>query len=689
MQFQKSIVESAYFDVTDFNTVSKKLLQIKEGTFGFERYIANNKVVNRIIAPYYLKNELNESDVKSPIFIEKSQENTHFYHILLKNNDLFPIFLSNFNCLFDDLYLENEDDQIVLQLLVKHDTSNWQEEALNQNDCYLSGVENPSKSKFGQFIQTKVISILDRLSNQDSAHDANEFIENKILEKGFICELRVIIQSNNPRPTEEYIQDILNHYTHLNSLMIYEDKEPFNLSNFNLSLNNFHLSESEVISLIHTPIQQNNNPVSTSLILTPKDKIDDTPVSSQKDLQKAFRQVGIFSPNQKLNQSEEQIGNNMQLITIAIPKGKTFTQFVKHTDDISAALGREVNIVKGKDPNTITFLLPLEHRKPVYLNSLISDQSFKQYAKNYHLPLIIGLDMWNKPIYEDLANSPHLLIAGTTNSGKSVFVNSIVATLAQVKKRNELQFYIVDPKQVEFQEYSQHPYVKKVITDMSLAKQLLSQLVETMESRYSQLASANTKNIGEFNQIVSNPMSYIVCIIDEFADLMAQYKESEYFVQRLGQKGRAAGIHLILATQRPDVKTVNGTIKANFPSRISFKLSNNTDYQTVFGTGIPFKNLLGMGDGVMNWVGEQEQFIRFQAPMIADNNNNDNKVQTHLEQLKSIIRNTGETRIKELQREMGIRINDVSDLMKQLVNDGFLYKTNRGYEILEERSSQD
>jgi S-DNA-T family DNA segregation ATPase FtsK/SpoIIIE len=689
MQIQQPVIESTYFDVTDFNAVSKKLLQIKDGTFGFERQISNGKIVNRVIAPFYIKNELQQSDSKIPIFDEKSQENTHFYHVLLKNNDLFPIFLSNYNCLFDDLYLENEQDKIILQLLVKYDSSNWQEKAIDQNDCYLSGVDNPSKSKFGQLLQTKVISFLDKVSNQSSEHDANKLIENKILEQGYLCELRIIVQSNDPIPTIHYIQDILNHYTHLNSLIIYEDKQPFNLTDFSLSSDSFHLSESEVISLIHTPVQQSVSvpTIQSTNPIPQEDKIEDIPVISQNDLQRALRQVGIFSPNQKLNHSNNQIGNNMQLISMAIPKGKTFTQFVKQTDNISAALGRDISIVKGKDPNTLTFLLPLEHRKIIYLDTLINSPKFKQYAQSHPLPLAIGLNLYDKPVFEDLTESPHMLIAGATLSGKSVFLNSIITTLLKVKKQNELQISIVDPKMVEFNEYKNHPNVE-VITDMQKANQKLKSLIDEMERRYLLMSTHHVKNIKEYNLNYA-PVPYIVCVIDEYYDLYLQDNNVENSIARLGQKARAAGIHLIVATQRPDKDVLTGVIKTNLTSKISFHLGNNNEYKTVFGKGIPFNNLMGNGDGVMNWITEADEFIRFQAPVVRESNDNANQVQTPLEKLKSLIGNTGETRIKELQKMMGIRINDVSNLMKQLVGERLLVKTNRGYEIVEDEKEED
>jgi S-DNA-T family DNA segregation ATPase FtsK/SpoIIIE len=686
MQIQQSVIESTYFDVTDFNTLSRKLLQIQDGVFGFERQIVNGKVTNHIIAPYYLKNELKQSDSKIPNFNEKSQENTHFYHVLLKNNDLFPIFLSNNNCLFDDLYLENEQDKIVLQLLVKYDSSNWQEKAIDQNDCYLSGVNNPSKSKFGQLLQTKVISFLDKVSNQSSEHDANKFVENKILEQGYLCELRIIVQSNDPIPTVDYIQDILNHYTHLNSLIIYEDKQSFDLTNFVLPSNSFHLSESEVISLIQIPVQKSVPVIQPYNFSQKEDKIEDSPISSQNDLQRALRQVGIFSPNQKVNRCDNQIGNNMQLISMAIPKGKTFTQFVKQTDNISAALGRDISIVKGRDPNTLTFLLPLEHRKPVYLDTLINSPEFKQYSQSHNLPLVIGLNLYDKPVFEDLTESPHMLIAGATLSGKSVFLNSIITTLLKVKKQNELKISVVDPKMVEFNEYKNYSNVE-VITNMQKANQKLKNLIDEMEKRYTLMSTHHVKNIKEYNLNYA-PVPYIVCVIDEYYDLYLQDNNVENSIARLGQKARAAGIHLIVATQRPDKDVLTGVIKTNLTSKISFHLGNNNEYKTVFGKGIPFNNLMGNGDGVMNWITEVDEFIRFQAPVVRESNNNANQVQTLSEKLKSLISNTGETRIKELQKMMGIRINDVSDLMKQLVSEGFLVKTNRGYEIVEDEEEE-
>ncbi len=657
----------------------QKLLSIRDGIIGFERFITDKQNVSHIIYPSNHKTIFSSNVKELPIFISSSQENLHFYSVTLKNCDFLPVLLYNNSCLFDDLFLNNKDEQIFIQLLAKYKSGNWKQTMLQQYATYLRGIDFPTRTKVFQIIQVKALKLLDSVSSNSSGHDADEHIENKIVNDGYSCELRFAIRSADPENTIIYIKSLLKQYAYLNKFVVHEEDDLLqSMKNTTFTNNVFHLSDSEIISLVQSQKEYQSSPEQLDNLNTPQSK--DIPISSCKDIQKALNIVGLIPPKYKINQTDELTGHNLKLISIKIPKNKTFTQFVKRTDDISAALGKDVSITKGKEPNTLTFLFPLKHRKPVYLNSLLNTDSFKQYASTHFLPIIVGLNMWDKPIYEDLAKSPHLLIAGATNSGKSVFLNCVITTLTKIKKRNELQFYIIDPKQVEFKDYNDHPYVKDVVIDMKKAVRLLIQLVGIMESRYSQLASANVKNIQEYNQLSSDPMPYIVCIIDEFADLIIQYKNSEYIVQRLGQKARAAGIHLILTTQYPNKDAINGTIKANFPSRISFQLSNNTEYRTVFGTGIPYKNLLGMGDGVMNWVSEQEQFIRFQAPLVADEKKVNNK-----DKLKKLIEQTGETRVKELQQKMGIRINLVSDLMKQLMEEGLLYKDSRGYQIVMEK----
>lgn len=212
-------------------------------------------------------------------------------------------------------------------------------------------------------------------------------------------------------------------------------------------------------------------------------------------------------------------------------------------------------------------------------------------------------------------------------------------------------------------------------------------------------------------------MPYKVCIIDEYADLKTLFPEVEDFIGRLGQKARAAGIHLIIATQRPDSKVISGRIKSVIPNAISFNLNNNINYKTVFGSGIPYSNLLGKGDGVMKIEGYSKEFQRFQSPIVSPNeleeeqvykklekyfkgkysdvgkelinphgnNDNSNNLNIHLNRLKKIIANTRETRVTPLRDLIGVKMTTMVKLMNILVEEGWFIKHNskaKGYELI-------
>lgn len=235
--------------------------------------------------------------------------------------------------------------------------------------------------------------------------------------------------------------------------------------------------------------------------------------------------------------------------------------------------------------------------------------------KGMALPIDLGVDVQGHGKAIDLAKTPHLLIAGQTGSGKSVCINSIIASLCRNVPLSDFDMMLVDPKGVELGGYAQIPNVinHKVLVTPEESMEALRWLVDEMESRYAVLVKAGKRNIGAYNEWVpSQPfkssnikddnfyhMRYIVCVIDEFADLMmTSGAELTALVQRLAQKSRAVGIHLVLATQRPSVKVVTGDLKANLPCRIAFKVSSATDSMTILGQGGAEK-LLGKGDMIL------------------------------------------------------------------------------------------
>ena len=271
--------------------------------------------------------------------------------------------------------------------------------------------------------------------------------------------------------------------------------------------------------------------------------------------------------------------------------------------------------------------LPNTMREVVSLAELMRTAAWTN--SNAVLPIILGKDMFGTPVVTDLAKMPHLLIAGTTGSGKSVGIHSILASLLYRFSSKDLRMILVDPKQLEMSQYAKIPHLlTPVINEPAQAVKALKWTLAEMEHRYRLMSNVNVRNIAHFNETVLSAaaagttlsynaqvgfdsagdplyaeqevlletMPYIVVVIDEVADLMmTSGKDVEFAVQRLAQMARAAGIHVILATQRPSVDVITGSIKANFPSRISFQLQNKIDSRTILGTS-GAEALLGNGD---------------------------------------------------------------------------------------------
>jgi len=299
------------------------------------------------------------------------------------------------------------------------------------------------------------------------------------------------------------------------------------------------------------------------------------------------------------------------------------------SDDIArsmCAISVRIAVVPGTD--VIGIEIPNQKRETVWFKDLIEDETFIQ-SKNT-LNVVLGKDIGGKNVYADLAKMPHLLVAGTTGSGKSVGVNSMILSLLYKMTPEECKMIMIDPKMLEFSIYNDIPHLlTPVITDPAKAVLGLKWAVGEMEERYRKISDLHVRNIFGYNQKLKEiaqsgatptrtiqvgfdaqtgkpiyeteeldltPMPYIVIVVDEVADLMIMArKEVEAAIQRLAQKARAAGIHLIMATQRPSVDVITGVIKANFPTRISFQVTSKFDSMTILGEK-GAEQLLGMGD---------------------------------------------------------------------------------------------
>ena len=309
------------------------------------------------------------------------------------------------------------------------------------------------------------------------------------------------------------------------------------------------------------------------------------------------------------------VGPTVTLYEIIPEAGVRISKIKNLEDDIALSLSalqiRIIAPMPGK--GTIGIEVPNNKPQTVSMQSVVASRKFQECT--YDLPVAIGRTIVNEVFMFDLCKTPHLLVAGATGQGKSVGLNAIITSLLYKKHPAELKFVMVDPKQVEFSIYSkiERHYLAKlpnadkpIVTEPGDAVATLNSLVIEMENRYKLLVEASARNIKEYNEkFISrrlNPekghrfLPYIVAIVDEFADLIATSgKEIELPISRIAAKARAVGIHMILATQRPDTKVITGTIKSNFPSRIAFKVMSQIDSRTILDT--PGANrLIGKGD---------------------------------------------------------------------------------------------
>ncbi len=282
---------------------------------------------------------------------------------------------------------------------------------------------------------------------------------------------------------------------------------------------------------------------------------------------------------------------------------------------VNAVTRLEQNIKLAIGGKNVRILAPIPGRSEIGVevpNEKVATVGFKEMIptlseKKAAVPLLLGRNIYGEPQMLDVAKTPHLLIAGTTGSGKSVCINSLVASILYSKSPKEVRLIMVDPKVVELTVYNGLPHLlTPVITDNKRVLKMLSWLCDEMERRYSMLSKLGLRKIDAYNDRIremgyaTEKMPYIVLIMDEYADLMLTVgKEMEGYLQRLLQKARAAGIHVVLATQRPSAQVVTGIIKANIPSRIAFRVASGTDSSIILGeTGA--ENLLGRGDMLMN-----------------------------------------------------------------------------------------
>ena len=277
--------------------------------------------------------------------------------------------------------------------------------------------------------------------------------------------------------------------------------------------------------------------------------------------------------------------------------GVKINKIVGLADDLTLALKAESVRIVGSIPGkaALGIEIPNPERQTVSLRDILADEKFQKAESR--LAMGLGMDVIGNPVVADLARMPHLLIAGATGSGKSVAVNTIITSILCKATPEEVRFLLVDPKRIELSSYEAIPHLlHPVVVDPKMASRALLWAVREMERRYQLMEEARVKSLASYNASAAVKLPLIVIIIDELADLMmVSSREVEDAVARLAQMARAAGMHLILATQRPSVDVLTGLIKANFPTRMSFKVSSKVDSRTILDA-VGAEHLLGAGD---------------------------------------------------------------------------------------------
>ena len=311
--------------------------------------------------------------------------------------------------------------------------------------------------------------------------------------------------------------------------------------------------------------------------------------------------------------------------------GVKVSKIINLSEDLArntSSTSARVSVIPGK--NTVGIEIPNETRESVSLREIISYEKFQK--KDVKLPIALGKSISGMPIIGDLTSMPHLLIAGTTGSGKSVCINTIIVSLLYKLNPDLCKFILIDPKMLELSTYEGIPHLlTPVITDAKKATSALAWTVKEMNSRYKLMSKVGVRNIDGYNAKHKLKMPYIVVVVDEMSDLMlVAGKEIENYIQKLSQMARAAGIHIIMATQRPSVDVITGTIKANFPTRVSFQVSSKIDSRTILGEQ-GAEQLLGKGD--MLFMSSANRIVRIHGPFVSEN---------EIEKIVNSIRGQGE-----------------------------------------------
>ena len=434
---------------------------------------------------------------------------------------------------------------------------------------------------------------------------------------------------------------------------------------------------------------------------TKNEKSSSSSSYNEKSLEKILLDFGVEGKITKVSH-----GPVVTLNEFEPAAGIKVSKIINLSEDIARNTSSEsarISTIPGS--STIGIELPNSSRENVFLSEIISSKEFKK--KEFKLPIALGKSISGSPIVGELTSMPHLLVAGTTGSGKSVCINTIILSLLYKHSPDKCKFILIDPKMLELSTYEGIPHLLcPVITEPKRAASVLGWVVKEMENRYRLMTKEGVRNIDGYNQKHNLPMPYIVVIVDEMSDLMlVAGKEIENYIQKLSQMSRAAGIHIIMATQRPSVDVITGTIKANFPTRISFQVTSKIDSRTILGEQ-GAEQLLGKGD--MLYMTSANRIIRIHGPFVSekeiekvnnflrsqgkaeyfdeilsfgDEKNTDNSTKNDdkdelYNNAVEIIRTEGKASTSFLQRKLQIGYNRAARIIDLMEEEGIVSKAN-------------
>ena len=487
-------------------------------------------------------------------------------------------------------------------------------------------IDNGNSGFVGQILYNKVINIFPFIQ-----HDYTVFVliilssiffilSSNINLKYFLLAFKKILKKNNN--TENQSQMIANQSEELidDNLFIERNQQTFSF---------------EKISNIKEPAVQRDNfknfkLPSLDLLEKNQSKVNLLDQSQNRPegsfIEKILLDFGIDGKIKKINN-----GPVVSLYEFEPAPGVKVSKIINLSDDLArntSSTSARVSTIPGK--NTVGIEIPNESRESVFLREIIGNEKFQK--KEIKLPIAIGKSISGVPIIGDLTSMPHLLIAGTTGSGKSVCINTIIVSLLYRLSPELCKFILIDPKMLELSAYEGIPHLlSPVITDSKKAASALGWTVREMNNRYKLMSKDGVRNIDGYNAKHKLKMPYIVVVVDEMSDLMlVAGKEIENYIQKLSQMARAAGIHIIMATQRPSVDVITGTIKANFPTRISFRVSSKIDSRTILGEQ-GAEQLLGNGD--MLFMSSANRIVRIHGPYVSEK---------EIEKITNVLRAQGE-----------------------------------------------